>query len=88
MKWDHLIKYLLMCRSTLKEPPIDNSLAFAYAKTEKNSELENLIQGSNSVDLQRVGDRLFDNQLYEAARILFVALKNNAKIASCLVRLK
>jgi len=35
-----------------------------------------------------VGDRLFDNSLFEAAKILFVALKNNAKIASCLVRLK
>ena len=77
-----------MCRTLLKEPPIDNSLAFCYAKMEKNADLENLIQGSNSVDLQRVGDRIFDNGLYEAARILFVALKNNAKIASCLVRLK
>lgn len=35
-----------------------------------------------------MGDRLFDNGLFEAAKILFVALKNNAKIASCLVRLK
>jgi len=35
-----------------------------------------------------VGDRCFDEKLYESAKILYTAIKNNAKIASCLVRLK
>lgn len=42
-KWEPLVKYLLMCRTTLKDVNIDNSLAFAYAKLEKNGDLEALI---------------------------------------------
>jgi clathrin heavy chain len=77
-----------MCRQKLKDFNIDNSLSYCYAKLSKQGDLESLIQGSNSIDLQRVGDRCFESQLFEAAKVLFVALNNNAKIASCLVRLK
>lgn len=77
-----------MSRETQKDQMIDNSLAYAYAKTTKNTELEAFINGSNSVDCQKVGDRCYDSKLYEAAKILFISIKNNAKIASCLVRLK
>jgi clathrin heavy chain len=87
-QWENLIKYLLMCRSQMKDVNVDSSLGFAYARLEKNGELENLLQSSNSIDPLKVGDRCFDHQLYEAAKLLFVVLKNNAKIASCLVRLK
>lgn len=31
--------------------------------------------------------RCYDAKLYEAAKTLFISIKNNAKIASCLVRL-
>lgn len=77
-----------MARETIKDANIDNSLVFAYAKTSKLAELENFISGPNSVDFPRVGDRCYDDKLYEAAKLLFVATKNNSKIASCLVRLK
>ena len=46
-----------------------------------------MLKGPNSADVQRVGDRCYDDKLYEAAKILFINVKNNAKIASCLVRL-
>lgn len=87
-KFLNLIKYLLMVRETVKDVNIDNSLAYAYAKIEKISELEVFISGANSVDAQKVGDRCFDDKLFESAKILFTSIKNNAKIASCLVRLK
>lgn len=32
-----------------------------------------------------MGDRCFGDKLYEAAKILYLSVKNNAKIASCLV---
>ena len=86
--FDPLIKYLLMARNTIKDVLIDNGLCYAYAKTEKLAELENFISSPNSSDIQRVGDRCYDEKLYEAARILFTSIKNNARIASCLVRLK
>lgn len=59
-RWEHLVKYLLMCRAKIKDVNVDSSLAYCHAKLEKLGELEALIQGSNSVDLQRVGDRCFD----------------------------
>ena len=37
--------------------------------------------------LQSVGDRIFDEGLYEAARILFAHIPNYGRLASCLVRL-
>jgi clathrin heavy chain len=87
-KYEVLIKFLLMARELIKDSNIDNSLSFAYAKLSKNTDLETFINGANSVDAQRVGDRCFEEKLYEAAKILYISIKNNAKIASCLVRLK
>jgi len=86
--WNDLVRYLLMARNKHKDANIDNSLSFSYAKLNKLVELENFVNGNNSADIQRVGDRCFEDKLYEAAKILFVNFKNNAKIASCLVRLK
>jgi len=66
-----LVKYLVMARSSIKNSIIDNALAFAYARLDKLSDLEELISGPNSVDAQLVGDRCFNEKLYESARILF-----------------
>jgi len=49
--------------------------------------LEEMLKSPNSSDVQRVGDRCFEDKMYEAAKILYSNIKNNAKIASCLVRL-
>lgn len=77
-----------MAREKVKDFNIDNSLAYCFSKLEKTAELETFLSGANSVDAQKVGDRCFDDKLFEAAKILFISIKNNAKIASCLVRLK
>ena len=39
------------------------------------------------MDVTRVGDRCFDSQMYEAARVLYSYTQNNSKIASCLIKL-
>ena len=87
-KLEILVEFLLMCREKIKDANIDNSMAYCYAKLERLSDLELFINGANSVDAQKVGDRCYESKLYEAAKILFVSIKNNSKIASCLVRLK
>lgn len=81
------IQYLLMARQNIKDMVIDNSLCFVYARENKLNELEELLKGPSSADVQRVGDRCFDDGLFEAAKMLYTNIKNNAKIASCLVRL-
>jgi len=45
------------------------------------------VTSPNVADIQQVGDRAFEEGLFEAARILFTAISNNAKLASTLVAL-
>ena len=76
-----------MARQNIKDQLIDNALAYCYAKNNQLQVLEEMLKSPNSSDVQRVGDRCFEDKMYEAAKILYSNIKNNAKIASCLVRL-
>jgi clathrin heavy chain len=88
--FEDLVQYLLMARSMLKEQMIDSELIFAYAKcgSRRLSDLETFISEPNQADIQRCGDRCYDEKLYEAARILYTHIGNNQKLATTLVRLK
>jgi clathrin heavy chain len=83
-----LVKYLLMVRKKAKEPKVDSELIFAYAKTDKLTDIEEFILMPNVANLQNVGDRLYNETLYEAARIIFQFIANWAKLAITLVKLK
>jgi clathrin heavy chain len=88
--YEELIQFLLMARKTLKEQIIDSELIFAYAKcdTKYLGDLENFIAEPNQGDLQKVGDRCFENKLYIPAKILFQRIGNNQKLAQVYVMLK
>ncbi|CAI6011217.1 unnamed protein product [Closterium sp. NIES-65] len=83
-----LVEYLLMVRKTVKDPKVDQELVYAYAKIEKLDAIEEFIALPNVANLQSVGDRLFDEELYEAARIIFQHISNWGRLASTLVRLQ
>ncbi|KAL4388443.1 hypothetical protein GQ457_09G030600 [Hibiscus cannabinus] len=83
-----LVRYLLMVRQKVKEPKVDSELIYAYAKIDRLGEIEEFILMPNVANLQNVGDRLFDEALYEAAKIIFAFISNWAKLAVTLVRLK
>ncbi|KAG6527209.1 hypothetical protein ZIOFF_009304 [Zingiber officinale] len=83
-----LVKYLLMVRQKLKEPKVDGELIFAYAKIDRLGDIEEFILMPNVANLQTVGDRLFEDALYEAAKIIFAFISNWAKLACTLVKLK
>lgn len=82
-----LIPYLQMCRKKMKNQTVESELAFAFAKTGSLKELEAFISSPNSANIQDVGDRCFQAQLYEAARILYSSINNYARLASTLVKL-
>ncbi|XP_078181604.1 clathrin heavy chain 1 isoform X1 [Carex rostrata] len=86
--YDDLVKYLLMVRQKTKESKVDSELIYAYAKIDRLGEIEEFILMPNVANLQMVGDRLFDDELYEAAKIIFQFISNWAKLAVTLVRLK
>uniref|UniRef100_A0A2P2MW85 Clathrin heavy chain n=1 Tax=Rhizophora mucronata TaxID=61149 RepID=A0A2P2MW85_RHIMU len=83
-----LVRYLLMVRQKAKEPKVDGELIYAYAKIDRLSDIEEFILMPNVANLQNVGDRLYGEALYEAAKIIFAFISNWAKLAITLVKLK
>jgi len=86
--FDDLILFLKMARVKVKDVRIDNELLYAYARVDRLADLEDFLAASNIAKVQDVGDLLFNESLYQAARICYVHVNNNAKLAICLVRLK
>uniref|UniRef100_A0A803PWW8 Clathrin heavy chain n=1 Tax=Cannabis sativa TaxID=3483 RepID=A0A803PWW8_CANSA len=83
-----LVRYLLMVRQKTKEPKVDGELIYAYAKIDRLAEIEEFILMPNVANLQNVGDRLYDEALYEAAKIIYAFISNWAKLAVTLVKLQ
>ncbi|KZV23799.1 clathrin heavy chain 1-like [Dorcoceras hygrometricum] len=83
-----LVKYLLMVRLKTKEPKVDSELIYAYAKIDRLGDIEEFILMPNVANLPSVGDRLYDEALYEAAKIIFAFISNWGKLAITLVKLK
>jgi clathrin heavy chain len=85
--YTELTKYLLMARNKVKDMQIDGELIYSYAKTDCIAEMEEFVSNTNSANLQIVGDRLYDEAAFKAAKILFTAIPNNARLASTHVQL-
>ncbi|TVY87137.1 putative clathrin heavy chain, partial [Lachnellula willkommii] len=87
-KDEDLIKFLRMARKTLREPPIDTGLAFAYARTDQLSELEDFLRGTNVANIEESGDKAYAEGYHQAAKIFFSSISNWAKLATTLVHLE
>ena len=87
-KFEELIRYLYMVRQFKKDKLIDGELAYALSKSGKLSELESFLSNTNIAELGNVADRLYEERLYEPAKILYEHVGNNSRLASCLVYLK
>ncbi|KHN74993.1 putative clathrin heavy chain 1 [Toxocara canis] len=85
--WEDLVRYLQMARKKSRESYIETELVYAYAKTNRLADLEEFISGPNHAQIQQIGDRCFENEMYEAAKILFNNISNFAKLSVTLVRL-
>jgi clathrin heavy chain len=87
-KDEDLIKFLRMARKTLREPEIDTALAFAYARTEQLSELEDFLRGTNIANIEESGDKAYAEGYHQAAKIFYSSISNWAKLATTLVHLE
>eukprot|EP00916_Digyalum_oweni_P021100 GHVL01035078.1.p1 GENE.GHVL01035078.1~~GHVL01035078.1.p1 ORF type:complete len:1411 (+),score=249.62 GHVL01035078.1:264-4496(+) len=85
--YSELVKYLHMCRKYIKDQLLDTELVYALAKSDQLAIMEDFITGGNTANVQAVGDRLFEEQNYKAAKILFQSIPNNSKLASCYVHM-
>merc|ERR1719343_865128 len=86
--WAELIPYLKMARKSMQENVIDTELIYAYAKTNNLTDLEQFVSGPNVANIQNIGDRCFSEGLYHAAKILFISINNNSKLALCHIHLE
>jgi clathrin heavy chain len=86
--WDKVIPFLKMARKTMVENLIDTELIYAFAKTNNLTEMEQFVTGPNVANIQNIGDRCFSEGLYQAAKILFISINNNSKLALCHIHLE
>uniref|UniRef100_M4ELN0 Clathrin heavy chain n=1 Tax=Brassica campestris TaxID=3711 RepID=M4ELN0_BRACM len=86
--YDDMVSYLLMVRNKVKEVKVDSELLYAYAKIGRLGEVEDFILMPNVANLQNVGDRMYDEAMYEAAKIVYAFVSNWGKLAVTLVKLQ
>jgi clathrin heavy chain len=87
-KYEDLVGYLKMARKQVKESLIDTQLIYALARIHNLSEMEEIISVPNVAKIDQTAERCYDEHLYEAAKILFSSINNNAKLALCYIRLE
>ncbi|XP_047033102.1 clathrin heavy chain isoform X1 [Helicoverpa zea] len=86
--WEDLVRYLQMARKKARESYIESELIYAYARTGRLADLEEFISGPNHADIQKIGDRCFDDKMFNAAKLLYNNVSNFARLAITLVHLK
>ncbi|KAH0790138.1 Clathrin and VPS domain-containing protein [Histomonas meleagridis] len=80
-----LVTFLELAREIQnRDPIIETELCFAYAKTDKLAELEELTSGPNSAREKEVADRCFECKLYKAAKIIYTAIKDYTRLTETL----
>lgn len=86
--YSELIQFLRMARTKIKDVSIDNELLYAHAHTGNLAALEEFLNSPNIAKVEDIGNRVFDEGLFDAARILFEWVKNYAKLALCYIHLE
>lgn len=85
--YEDLVPYLKMARKDIKEAMLDTELIYCLARTHKLGELEEFVAAPNVGKIDLTGERCFDEGLFEAAKILFQNINNNAKLALCYIHM-
>jgi clathrin heavy chain len=87
-EYKSLVKFLQLTRQIQnRDPIIESELLFAYAKVDMLGELEELVSSPNSARTKEIADRCYDQQLFKAAKILYTAVKDYARLSETLIEL-
>jgi clathrin heavy chain len=62
-------------------------LAYSYAKTDRLHNMEDLLSFTNVTDILDVGEGCFNDELYQAAKLLFTSISNWAQLGATLIYL-
>ena len=66
----------------LREPKADTELAYAYVKTNRLHDMEDFLNMTNIADILEVGEKCFEDELYQAAKLLYSSILNWARLAT------
>jgi clathrin heavy chain len=86
-KHDDPARFLRTACKSLCEPKIDTELAYAYAKTDRLHDMEDFLGMTNSADILVIEEKCFEDELYQAAQLLFTSISNWAGLATTLIYL-
>jgi clathrin heavy chain len=93
--YEQLIKFLRMAKKKIQDSHIDTELLYSFAKLAEQTddfkplaEMEEFLKGSTMAKIQVVGDKCYNEKLFEAARILYFSINNYSSLASTYVQLK
>ncbi|KAF9912226.1 hypothetical protein BX616_010375 [Lobosporangium transversale] len=86
-KYEDLVRYLQMARKLSREPLIESELLFAFAKTGRIADMEELLNGPHVAQVQEIGDRCYEEKMYGPAKILYSSISNWARLSTTLVHL-
>eukprot|EP00172_Hildenbrandia_rubra_P003693 Plantae.Rhodophyta-Hildenbrandia_rubra.ctg6205.p1 GENE.Plantae.Rhodophyta-Hildenbrandia_rubra.ctg6205~~Plantae.Rhodophyta-Hildenbrandia_rubra.ctg6205.p1 ORF type:complete len:1699 (+),score=311.37 Plantae.Rhodophyta-Hildenbrandia_rubra.ctg6205:5143-10239(+) len=83
-----VVKFLKFARNKVKDiRVVDTEIVYAFCKAHRLTEVEEFIGLPNAANLEEVGDRCYEEELYPAAKLLFSATSNYAKLAPVLVKM-
>ena len=85
--YDPLVTYLRMARTKTKEQAIDTELVWAYCKTDRLVDLEEFVAGPNVAQVGDLGERCFEAEMYECAKLLFTSVSNYARLSTTMSKL-
>lgn len=85
--YEPMIKFLLMARKKMREPMVESELLFAYCYLNRLADVEEFLAGTHIAQVAQVGERCFNERLYDSAKILFASISNWSRLASTLVYL-
>ncbi|MES1903107.1 MAG: hypothetical protein MHPSP_002549, partial [Paramarteilia canceri] len=85
-RYKFLLKFLLTARNTVYDPIIDTHIPACYAFMGNDTEIKSFLASESRCDINKAGDVCLDNNLLNAAFILFKYISNYSKLAKvCLM---
>ena len=66
-----------MTKAYLQENLLDTELIYVHTKTSKLTDLEKFVNGPNVANIQGIGDKCFNEELYGPSKILFTSINNS-----------
>ncbi|CAF3239298.1 unnamed protein product [Rotaria socialis] len=76
--FDFILIYLSPCDI------VESLTIYVYAKTDRLADLEEFISAPNHVQIQAIGDRRYEQGMYNTAKLLYNNISNYARLAATL----